>query len=78
VRENAENTIYKRLMHLKHYRKSNRDIAVGIIGCMAERLRKDVFEKSDLVKIVMGPDEYRKAPELIRSSLEGNNGIAVN
>ena len=77
VRENAENTIYKRLMHLKHYRKSNRDIAVGIIGCMAERLRKDVFEKSDLVKIVMGPDEYRKAPELIRSSLEGNNGIAV-
>jgi tRNA-2-methylthio-N6-dimethylallyladenosine synthase len=77
VRENAENTIYKRLMHLKHYRKSNRDIAVGIIGCMAERLRNDVFEKSDLVKIVMGPDEYRKAPELIRSSLEGNNGIAV-
>ena len=77
VRENAEKTIYNRLMHLKHYRKSNPDLAVGIIGCMAERLRKDIFEKSDLVKIVMGPDEYRKAPELIRSSLDGENGIAV-
>lgn len=77
VRENAEKTIYNRLMHLKHYRKSNPDLAVGIIGCMAERLRKDIFDKSDLVKIVMGPDEYRKAPDLIRQSLEGENGIAV-
>lgn len=77
VRENAEKTIYNRLMHLKHYRKSNPDLAVGIIGCMAERLRKDIFAKSDLVKLVMGPDEYRKAPDLIRSSLDGENGIAV-
>ncbi|HRS01597.1 MAG TPA: tRNA (N6-isopentenyl adenosine(37)-C2)-methylthiotransferase MiaB [Bacteroidota bacterium] len=77
VRENAEKTIYNRLMHLKHYRKSNSDLVIGIIGCMAERLRNDIFEKYDLVKLVIGPDEYRNAPELIRKSLSGEKGIAV-
>ncbi len=38
VRENAENTIYKRLMHLRHYKKMNHKLVVGILGCMAERL----------------------------------------
>jgi tRNA-2-methylthio-N6-dimethylallyladenosine synthase len=77
VRENAEKTIYNRLTHLKHYRKSNSDLVVGIIGCMAERLRNDIFEKSDLVKLVIGPDEYRAAPDMIRKSLSNEKGIAV-
>lgn len=77
VRENAENTIYNRLDHLKYYKKKNKKLVVGIIGCMAERLRKDIFNKSKLVKIVIGPDEYRLAPEILENSMAGTSGIAV-
>lgn len=77
VRENAEVTIYNRLDHLKHYRKKNKNLVVGIIGCMAERLRGEIFSKSDLVKLVIGPDEYRRAPEILENSLAGQTGIAV-
>lgn len=77
VRENAEITIYNRLNHLKQYKKKKRNLIVGIIGCMAERMRKDIFAKSELVKIVIGPDEYRLAPEILQNSMAGNSGIAV-
>ena len=77
VRENAEITIYNRLEHLKYYKKKNKNLVVGIIGCMAERLRKDIFSKSELVKIVIGPDEYRLAPEILQNSMAGSTGIAV-
>ena len=77
VRENAETTIYNRLNHLKQYKKTKSNLVVGIIGCMAERMRKDIFTKSELVKIVIGPDEYRSAPEILQNSMAGNSGIAV-
>lgn len=77
VRENAETTIYNRLDHLKQYKKKKNNLVVGIIGCMAERMRKDIFAKSELVKIVIGPDEYRLAPEILQNSMAGNSGIAV-
>lgn len=77
VRENAETTIYNRLNHLKQYKKKKKNLVVGIIGCMAERMRKDIFSKSDLVKIVIGPDEYRLAPDILQNSMAGNTGIAV-
>ena len=77
VRDNAEITIWNRLTHLKHYKKKNKNLQVGIIGCMAERMRDEIIEKSDLVKIVIGPDEYRRAPEILENSLAGEIGIAV-
>ncbi len=77
VRENAEITIYNRLNHLKQYKKSKKNLVVGIIGCMAERMRKDIFSKSELVKIVIGPDEYRLAPDILQNSMAGNSAIAV-
>lgn len=77
VRENAETTIYNRLMHLKSYKKSNKNLVVGLAGCMAERLRKEIFNKSDLVKVVIGPDEYRRATEILDNSLAGEIGVAV-
>lgn len=77
VRENAEITIYNRLNHLKQYKKKKNNLLVGIIGCMAERMRKDIFSKSELVKIVIGPDEYRLAPDILKNSMAGNTGIAV-
>ncbi len=77
VRDNAEQKIFKRLQHLRYYKKQNRKLVVGIIGCMAERLRKKLIGKQDLVSIVIGPDEYRKVPEMLDSAFNGESGIAV-
>ncbi|MEO6694720.1 MAG: tRNA (N6-isopentenyl adenosine(37)-C2)-methylthiotransferase MiaB [Ignavibacteria bacterium] len=78
IRENAENKIYKRLDDLKKYKKNNPQLVVGILGCMAERLRKDLINKKKLVDIIVGPDEYRRVPELIDNVIEkGEKGIAV-
>jgi tRNA-2-methylthio-N6-dimethylallyladenosine synthase len=77
VRDNAEVTIWNRLTQLKQYKKKKKNLQVGIIGCMAERMRDEIFEKSDLVKMVIGPDEYRRVPEILENSLAGEIGIAV-
>ncbi len=77
VRDNAEAKIMHRLAHLKAYRKQNKKLIVGILGCMAERLKGKLIGKQDLVSIVIGPDEYRKVPELIEQAQNGESGIAV-
>lgn len=78
IRENAERKIYKRLEELRSHKRKNPNLVIGILGCMAERLRKDLLEKTKLVDIIVGPDEYRRVPELIDSVLEtGEKGIAV-
>lgn len=77
VRENAEQRIYGRLGDFKFYKKSNPGMVVGVLGCMAERLRKDLLASESYVDLVVGPDEYRRLPELIEHALEGERGIAV-
>lgn len=77
VRDNAEAKIFKRLNHLKKYRKQNARLVVGILGCMAERLKYKLVGQNELVSIVVGPDEYRSVPELLNNAFEGENGIAV-
>ncbi len=77
IRDNAEKKIHERLKHIKHYKKKRKDLVVGVLGCMAERLRDDLLNKSALVDIVVGPDEYRRVPELIENALSGSHGIAV-
>jgi len=77
IRENAEKKIYDRLNHLKYYKKRNSHLVVGLLGCMAERLRAQLLGEKNLVDIVVGPDEYRKVPQLIESALQGNRGIAI-
>ncbi len=78
IRENAEMKIYKRLDDLKKYKVKNPNLIIGILGCMAERLRKDLLERKKMVDIIVGPDEYRKVPHLIDKSIEtGEKGIAV-
>lgn len=77
VRDNAEAKIEKRLQHLRHYRKKNSKLVVGILGCMAERLRGQLMGRQDLVSIVVGPDEYRKVPDLLDQAFTGTQGIAV-
>jgi tRNA-2-methylthio-N6-dimethylallyladenosine synthase len=78
VRDNAERKIYERLNQLKQYKRSNRRLIVGVLGCMAERLREKLLEDKEIVNIIVGPDEYRKIPELIEFASHGEKGIAIN
>jgi len=77
IRENAEQRIYGRLGRFKNLKESKPDLVVGILGCMAERLRKDLVEKKSIVDLVVGPDEYRRLPELIDVAYNGDKGIGV-
>ena len=78
VRENAERKIYNRLKQLKGIKRKSPDKVIGILGCMAERLKKDLIEKEKIVDIIVGPDEYRKLPRLIENLYgTGEKGIAV-
>lgn len=77
VRENAERKIFDRLSQLKKYKFNGKPFVVGILGCMAERLRKKLIEETDVVDLSVGPDEYRKVPELIQNAFAGEKGIAV-
>ncbi|HTY59409.1 MAG TPA: radical SAM protein, partial [Bacteroidota bacterium] len=76
IRENAEERIYGRLGLFSRYKRQNPGILVGVLGCMAERLRTNLLEE-DIVDIVVGPDEYRKLPDLVEKAFEGEKGIAV-
>jgi len=77
VRDNAERKIHQRLKHLRSMRKRKPELVVGVLGCMAERLRQQLFGEQGLVDLVVGPDEYRRLPELVERAFEGEQGIAV-
>ena len=78
IREHAEAKIYQRLTELKKYKKFRPDTKIGIIGCMAERLKTELVDKMKLVDLIIGPDEYRKLPYLLENLYDtGEKGIAV-
>ena len=77
IRENAEQRIYGRLGNLKVLKNRKPGLVLGILGCMAERLKKDLIEDKKVVDIVVGPDEYRRIPEFIDSAFTGSKGIGV-
>ncbi|GBD86822.1 (Dimethylallyl)adenosine tRNA methylthiotransferase MiaB [bacterium BMS3Abin03] len=77
IRDNAEQRIYGRLGNFKNLKNRNPHLVVGILGCMAERLRKDLVEEKSIVDLVVGPDEYRRLPELIDIAYNGDKGIGV-
>lgn len=77
IRENAEQRIYGRIGNLKTLKANKPELVLGILGCMAERLRKDLVEDKKAVDLVVGPDEYRRLPEYIDIALNGDKGIGV-
>lgn len=77
IRDNAEQRIYGRLGNLKKFKDKNPNMVLGILGCMAERLRKDLVESKKIVDLVVGPDEYRRLPEFIDTAFAGEKGIGV-
>ena len=76
IRDNAEVRVRKRLTDFRKHKKSNPNLTVGILGCMAERLKKSLLEDEKLVDIVAGPDSYRDLPNLV--SIVDNGQKAVN
>jgi tRNA-2-methylthio-N6-dimethylallyladenosine synthase len=77
IREHAEERIYGRLGAFRAIKKHKPNLVVGILGCMAERLRTKLIEEEKIVDLIVGPDEYRRVPELIDNALIGEKGIAV-
>lgn len=77
VREKAEQTVRKRLTEFKKLKKDNPGLLVGILGCMAERLKSKLLEEERLVDIVVGPDAYRTLPDLIKEAGTGQKAVNV-
>lgn len=77
IRDNAEQRIWGRLRELKQYKKRKPGLLVGVIGCMAERLKEELIEREGLVDIVAGPDSYRDMPRLVRSAKTGAGAVNV-
>jgi len=77
IRDNAEQRIYGRLGNIKAIKDKDPSKVIGILGCMAERLKKDLIEEKKMVDVVVGPDEYRRLPEFIDDAFTGEKGIGV-
>jgi len=77
IRENAETRVRKRLGDFKKRKEGNPDLVVGILGCMAERLKKSLLEEEKLVDLVAGPDAYRDLPNLVDEVGTGQKAVNV-
>jgi tRNA-2-methylthio-N6-dimethylallyladenosine synthase len=77
IREKAEQTVRQRLRSFQHAKKANPGMVVGVLGCMAERLKSKFLEEEKLVDIVVGPDAYRDLPNLVKQVDEGKKAVNV-
>ena len=77
IRDNAEQRIWGRLSEMRRMRKQKPSLIVGIIGCMAERLKEELTKGGTGVDIVAGPDAYRDLPRLVREVDNGAAGVNV-
>jgi len=77
VREKAEQTVRKRLTEFRKLKTAKPGLLVGILGCMAERLKSQLLEEEKLVDIVVGPDAYRTLPDLIAEAGTGQKAVNV-
>ncbi len=75
IREKAELTVRNRLKHFNAVKKANPDVTIGVLGCMAERLKSKLLEEEKIVDLVVGPDAYRDLPNLISKTDEGEKGV---
>lgn len=77
IREKAEQTVRKRLTEFKKLKKAKPGMLVGVLGCMAERLKSKFLEEEKLVDLVIGPDAYRTLPGLIEEAETGQKAVNV-
>jgi len=77
IRENAESKVRHRLHEFKKLRKKKPELLIGVLGCMAERLKSKLLEEEKLVDMVVGPDAYRTLPQLIQLAEDGQKSVNV-
>ncbi|MGB1103959.1 MAG: tRNA (N6-isopentenyl adenosine(37)-C2)-methylthiotransferase MiaB [Crocinitomicaceae bacterium] len=77
IRENAEQRVRNKLSQYQKQKKEKPSLVIGILGCMAERLKKDLLEQEKLVDLVAGPDAYRDLPKLIEEVESGQKAVNV-
>lgn len=77
IRDNAEQRVRKRLKELNAFKKKNPDVRIGVIGCMAERLKEKLLEEEQSIDIIVGPDAYRDLPQLMTTVESGQKAINV-
>ncbi|TVP52621.1 MAG: tRNA (N6-isopentenyl adenosine(37)-C2)-methylthiotransferase MiaB [Mongoliibacter sp.] len=75
IREKAEQTVRKRLSQFNTLKKNKPEMTIGVLGCMAERLKDKLLEEEKIVDVVVGPDAYRDLPNLVASAEDGNKGV---
>lgn len=77
IRENAEQRVRNRLKEFRTLKRKKPGMLVGVLGCMAERLKTKLLDEEKLVDIVAGPDSYRDLPRLLSEAVEGSRGVNV-
>ncbi len=77
IRDKAEQTVRNRLNHFKGLKRRKKNLLVGVLGCMAERLKAKLLEEEKLVDLVVGPDAYRSLPNLIEEANGGQKAVNV-
>lgn len=77
IREKAEQTVRKRLTEFRKLKRKKKGMLVGVLGCMAERLKTKFLEEEKLVDIVVGPDAYRTLPALVEEATGGQKAVNV-
>ena len=77
IREKAEQTIRKRLKGFNKLKRKNKNLKVGVLGCMAERLKSQFLDEEKIVDLVVGPDAYKDIPNLIKEINDGRNAVNV-
>ncbi|MGB0657177.1 MAG: tRNA (N6-isopentenyl adenosine(37)-C2)-methylthiotransferase MiaB, partial [Flavobacteriaceae bacterium] len=77
IREKAEQTVRNRLTHFQHLKKQNKGVKVGVLGCMAERLKHKFLEEEKIVDIVVGPDAYKDLPNLLEEAEANREAVNV-
>jgi tRNA-2-methylthio-N6-dimethylallyladenosine synthase len=77
IREKAEQTVRKRLKGFNKLKRHNKNLKVGVLGCMAERLKNKFLDEEKIVDLVVGPDAYKDLPNLIKKINEGRDAVNV-
>jgi tRNA-2-methylthio-N6-dimethylallyladenosine synthase len=77
IRDKAEQTVLNRIDQLNALKRRGHDMTVGVLGCMAERMREDLLEKKQVVDLVVGPDAYRSLPDLLDRVGSGQKAVNV-
>ncbi len=77
IRDNAEQRIWGRLNEFRRYKRRRPSLTIGIVGCMAERLREELLAGDSIVDVVAGPDAYRDMPRLLEIARSGSAGVNV-